>query len=214
MTKYENGRIYKLVCNVTGLVYVGSTVQPLHKRRYVHASHFRRWQEGRQNYITSCQIIENGDYDIVLIEEVKCETKEQLHRVERKWIEALDCVNRYVPTRTDTEYRQDNREDIMKRRQAMYENNKDVILARKRESYQRHREKRLTAMKEYNRTHEDLRKAYNQIRFICPCGSDVVRHDKAQHLKTKKHQEWEQKQSSTTSHINDDKTSPSTSSCS
>ena len=29
MEKYQKGKIYKIVCNKTGLVYIGSTIQPL-----------------------------------------------------------------------------------------------------------------------------------------------------------------------------------------
>lgn len=35
MNKYENGKIYRLVCNITGLNYYGSTCQPLHKRKWI-----------------------------------------------------------------------------------------------------------------------------------------------------------------------------------
>ena len=33
MPDYSKGKIYKIVCNVTGLVYVGSTCEPTLARR-------------------------------------------------------------------------------------------------------------------------------------------------------------------------------------
>ena len=38
--KYKNGKIYTIRCkNDDTLIYVGSTVQPLHKRFYEHKKH-------------------------------------------------------------------------------------------------------------------------------------------------------------------------------
>lgn len=104
MVEYKNGRIYKLVCNTTGLVYIGSTTRPLYKRKNSHLSHYNQWKKGNSTYITAFRIIENGDFDIVLIEQVECNTKEELHRAERRWIEQSDCVNKQVPTRDRKEY--------------------------------------------------------------------------------------------------------------
>ena len=63
MVNYENGKIYKLVCNKTGLVYVGSTCQRLLcKRLSGHVADYKRWGKGKFRYVTSFNIIENDDY--------------------------------------------------------------------------------------------------------------------------------------------------------
>jgi hypothetical protein len=65
--KYLKGKIYKVVCNITGEIYIGSTVLRLSQRLYVHKN---------CNQQTRCvEIIKRGDFDIVLIEEFPCENR-------------------------------------------------------------------------------------------------------------------------------------------
>ena len=107
---YQNGKIYRIVCNITGLQYIGSTTQALSKRLSYHKSHHKQWLKGTSNYITSFKIIESGNYDIVLIELYPCSCKSELERQERHHIETIVCVNKYIPCRTLKEYYTDNRE--------------------------------------------------------------------------------------------------------
>ena len=62
--------------------------------------------------MTSYQIFEQDDIDnvkIILIEELSCNNKTELQRQERHYIESRECVNKNRPTRTDKEYREDNK---------------------------------------------------------------------------------------------------------
>ena len=96
MPDYNNGKIYRIVCDITGETYYGSTTYKyLSSRLAKHRS------------TTTCkskQIIERGNYSIVLVEEYPCENKEQLNKRERYYIENNECVNKYIPTRTKSEY--------------------------------------------------------------------------------------------------------------
>ena len=114
MKDYSKAKIYKIICNVSGLVYVGSTCEPTLARRLAkHVGNYKIWlKNNNYSYTTSYKIIEGNDYDIVLIEEVQCETKDQLHARERYHIENLVCVNRYKPTRTSNEYKKEYAEEI------------------------------------------------------------------------------------------------------
>lgn len=128
MPNYSNGKIYKIVDNTTGKIYIGSTTQPLAKRLAEHKRHYHQVKnKTRLNKTTSSAIFENGDYDIVLIEECNCETKEQLHRIEREYIESLECVNRCIPLRTKQEYQQDNRERLIAYLKQYYQKNKEEM---------------------------------------------------------------------------------------
>ena len=80
---YQNGKIYRIVCNKTGLQYVGSTTQPLCKRLSYHRRGYTHWSKTKTNYTWSYKVLENSDYDIVLIENYKCDTKEELYKRER-----------------------------------------------------------------------------------------------------------------------------------
>ena len=101
---YQLGKIYKIVCNVTGLCYIGSTKQRLLCQRLSqHRGSYKSWKKTNKHFMTSFKVIENDNYEIVLMEEYPCETKDQLHSRERYWIEQTDCVNKCIPTRAHLE---------------------------------------------------------------------------------------------------------------
>ena len=99
------GKIYRIVCNITGEVYIGSTDRlDLDIRLAEHISHSDR-------EVISKQIIERGNYRIELIEEVICKTKEDLLWRERYWIERLsNVVNKGRPVITKQESKSYHRE--------------------------------------------------------------------------------------------------------
>ena len=54
MVNYEHGKIYKKVCNETGLIYIGSTAQKfLSTRLGGHEANYKQYLNGNFNYITS-----------------------------------------------------------------------------------------------------------------------------------------------------------------
>jgi hypothetical protein len=94
MPDYSNGKIYKIVCNITGDVYVGSTCEPILARRLAgHVKSYKCWLNGKGNNMTSYKIIATGNYDIVLIELFPCNTKDQLHARESHYTQTIQCVN-------------------------------------------------------------------------------------------------------------------------
>ena len=95
MPDYQKWKIYKISCNITGLTYYGSTIQPLSVRMGCHK---------RMSGCSSKQIIMGGDYDYSLVEDCPCGNKEQLHCRERFDIENNECVNKTIPGRTLKEY--------------------------------------------------------------------------------------------------------------
>ena len=90
-----------------------------------HRSFYKQFGIGKSNYLTSFQIIEQGNYDIVLVENCPCESKEELHKRERYFIEYLDCINNNIPTRTKYEYYQDNKDATVEYKKNWYQDNKD-----------------------------------------------------------------------------------------
>lgn len=129
MVNFQLGKIYKIVCNETGLIYIGSTCEPtLAKRLTKHKANYKRWLDGKkQNYTTSFKIFEKNNCDIVLIKDFPCERKEQLHAEERIYIETINCVNKNIPLRTKAEYRQDNEVDIKAYKKKYRKENADAI---------------------------------------------------------------------------------------
>jgi hypothetical protein len=110
---YNNSKIYKIVCNVTGLVYIGSTCQStLATRLSEHRRKYKLFLNQKYTFVTSFKVLENNNYDIILIEQYPCNSKQELHKKERFYIESIKCVNKYIPNRTIKEYYNDNREKI------------------------------------------------------------------------------------------------------
>ena len=98
-------KIYKLIDNTNGNVYVGSTKQKyLSSRLGTHRQDYKKAMNGKRHHLTSSQIIKNGDYKIQLIEETDDETRE------RYWILNTECVNKNIPGRTPKEWAEDNKE--------------------------------------------------------------------------------------------------------
>lgn len=131
MPKYQNGKIYRIVDNTCDQQYIGSTTLKLAQRLAQHVQDHKKWQNGEKNYYTSFKIIGNSDYDIILIENCPCDSKEELIKRERHFIETTECVNKVIPGRSKQEsdhaYYEDNK-DIIKGKQLLYrEENKQRI---------------------------------------------------------------------------------------
>jgi hypothetical protein len=155
MPDYKQGKIYKIVCNVTGSVYIGSTIQSLSMRLAGHRKDYKSFKEGKSTYVTSYQIIEQGNYDIVLIENCPCESKDELHRRERHFIESLKCVNKQLPTRTKKEYRLDNKDAIKENSNRYRQNNKDAIKERTHQYQLDNRDMLIEKSKQYYQANKD-----------------------------------------------------------
>jgi len=84
MVNYQLGKIYKIVDNTNGNVYIGSTCEPTLARRLAgHIGNYKKYLNGKYHYVTSFKILENNNYDMVLIEKFPCDSKEELHARER-----------------------------------------------------------------------------------------------------------------------------------
>jgi len=168
MPNYSKSKIYKIVCNITGLIYIGSTSQTLTRRIQDHKKNYKRYLNEKYNFTSSFKIIENNNYDIILVEDFPCERKEQLHARERYWIENTECVNMFIPTRTYKEWYQDNKAKIKEKkkeyhkayalkykekRKEINEKNKEKI----KEQAKKYREENKEKIKEY---HKEYHKAY------------------------------------------------------
>ena len=84
---YSNGKIYKIVCNKTGLVYIGSTCKTLDERLKEHEydmEHFintKKYKPDKLKKVIFCSsffVLLNKDYKIELIENYPCASKLEL----------------------------------------------------------------------------------------------------------------------------------------
>jgi len=190
MVNYQNGKIYKLVNNVDDEIYVGSTCNPLRVRKGGH----KRDSKTRPNYKVYKHLNEVGweNVEIILIENYACESKDELHRRERHWIDTLKpSLNKVIPTRTKKEWREENREVILKKKKEYRKSNKEVILQKQKEYAKANKEYCQNYKKEYNQKNKEAISKKQRIKSMCDCGKTLTKISIPRHKKSKNHLFWE-----------------------
>jgi hypothetical protein len=132
MSDYSKAKIYILFAfkpDGTKLTFYGSTIQNL---RVSLASHVRNCKQNIKN-TTSKQIIELGNYEIMLIEEFPCKSIEELHARKQFYIINNECVNKVIPSRTPQEYKEQNVDKIALKNKKYNEKKKNEIIEKKNE---------------------------------------------------------------------------------
>ena len=157
MVDYKNGKIYKIVCNTTGLVYIGSTCETtLAHRLAKHKSSYNSYINGKQDFITAYKILEYGSYEIVLLELYPCNTKDELHARERFHIENInDCVNKVIPTRTHIEWVKNNKNHVNEYQRQYYEQNKDILKMKVNKYYEKNSDLIKLKRRKYREEHKN-----------------------------------------------------------
>jgi hypothetical protein len=86
MPNYQNGRIYRITCNVTGEDYISSTTLPLRQRLAQHRQEYKQCMKGtNKHYSLLHKVMDGNDFDITLLEAYPCNSKEELHTRSRYW---------------------------------------------------------------------------------------------------------------------------------
>ena len=151
MVNYQQAKIYKIECNITGKIYISSTCKKtLAERMSQHRASYKRYLNGTFHYVSSFDILANNDYDIVLVESYPCDSKDQLYSRERYWTKELDCINRCknqglmielgkkeYHKEYNKEYREINKDKINEKNKEYYDNNKEHF----KEYYVNHKDK-------------------------------------------------------------------------
>ena len=137
MINYNDSMIYKLCCRNTVIkdIYIGSTTN-FTRRKCAHKSQCNN-PNSKLNHLKVYQFIrEHGgweNWDMVLVEAVSCETKLELHKIERQHIEQNNStLNGSLPSRSHKEYYQNNKD----KRKEYKEKNKEKIKQKSKEYYQ------------------------------------------------------------------------------
>ena len=164
------GLIYKIICNVTNNIYIGSTTKKLNIRMSKH-----KYDCKTNKGCRSKEIIKNNDFKVETIEEIEFDNKIELHEREKFYIINNICVNKVIPNRTNKEYRENNKNKINEYAKEYRENNKNKIKENKKQYYFHNKDK--------------IKKNKNE-KFNCPCGGCYTYANKSQHNKTKLHIEY------------------------
>jgi hypothetical protein len=118
MPDYQNGKIYKLIDNTNGKIYIGSTTQSLARRKTKHVTDSKNYgkiENGKVIKYSSHSIIENGNFNIILLESFPCNNKDELRMREQEYIDKLDCINSQRAYRTEEQKKEDNKKCCEKR---------------------------------------------------------------------------------------------------
>ena len=154
------GFIYKLAHNDTEIkeIYIGSTSN-LKRRKYQHKRNCITEANKSYNLNVYQFIRSNGgfvNWNIFQIEEVKYNTKYELHARERYHIELLNpALNKSIPTRTKEEWYIDNKEEILEQRKQYHNDNKAIILERAKKYYNDNKKTILKKVNQYRNNHKE-----------------------------------------------------------
>ena len=167
--KYANSVIYKIVCldpTITDL-YVGSTTNPTRRKNAHKTVCNNPWNKNHNLYVYRF-IRDNGGFDnwqFVVIRRYKnIETKEQLLKKERKYVDKLKpTLNKQVPMQTSKESC--------------------------RAYYRKNRETLIDAMKQYDTEHKEQLKAKWGQKIECECGITYTLRHKNRHRNTQRHKQ-------------------------
>ena len=189
---YSKTIIYKIVCKDLNIIdlYVGSTTD--FKRR--KCEHKRRCNpENKKSHYKVYQMMRNNggwdNWDMLEVEKYPCDDGNESRTRERYWLENLEAtLNKVIPSRTKLEYRKDNIESIKKRDRNHYYNNIEEKTLYGKEYYEKNKELKQLKQRQYFENNKEaiLQKEKENI-FICCCGSEIRKSDKAKHLRTTKH---------------------------
>ena len=160
MGDYLNGKIYKIGCNITGEIYIGSTIQSLEDRLSQHirdASYYK---------YSSKQIIDRNAYYIEQLESYPCNSQFELRRKEGEYQKTFKCVNKIIAGRTPSEYDYDNREKISEYKKVY---NKGPYY------------------KQYRIINAEMIKERHSGKVTCECGCEITYGHIARHRLTKNH---------------------------
>ena len=170
MVNYNQSIIYKLCCRDVDIteIYVGSTTN-FYRRKSQHKRTSNDTNNKSYNMYVYQFIRENGDwsnFDMVIVEEFSATDKNDLHKRERHWIETLKAtLNKVIPTRTDADYYQANKETILEKNKNYRQLNSDKIKEQNKQYYQNNRETVLENVKHYREENKDKVKECDKKKY-------------------------------------------------
>jgi len=182
---YTKTIFYRIVCNDLNIkdCYIGHTTNFI-KRKQQHKLNTNDKTKKHYNYNIYKFIRDNGGWDnwsMIMIEEKQCENKLDALRQERIFMEEYKAtLNHQIPSRTEKEWRKDNKNKILKYK----EDNKDKI----KEQRKIYRENNKGKIKQYREDNKDKIKNHRHQLIFCDCCKiNIIKGNISIHYKTMKH---------------------------
>jgi len=176
MNSYAKTKIYKIISSNTDKYYIGSTKEHYLSSRLKNHRHDAKIKKG----ITSSEIINAGDYKIVLIENYPCNSIEEQKQREQYYLDLYKDDENLVNKLNANGRNKEKKKECDKRN---YINNK--------QTYIDYRENHKEEIKIQRKNHYEKNKANiletRKIQIECPnCGCMTRKSDISRHKKTKK----------------------------
>ena len=170
---YKDGKIYCVRNTITDDIYIGSSCEKYLSKRWVKHKSKAQTNDKDSNMLLYQKMRELGvgNFYIELIENYPCESNDELRAREGHYIRKMATLNKRVETRTDKEWREDNKEYIQDWRKQYYQENKteidekakkyaeenpDKVKQQKKDYYERNKEQIKEYGKEYRKENEEL----------------------------------------------------------
>ena len=171
--KFQQGKNYKLINTVDDTYYIGSTAKKyLNNRLYDH-----KYTANNELFRTNSNLYEHmrkigaDKFDIELIEEYHCHSRQELWQREEFFINLLknepNCLNMRRAFVSNEEnykkkYYDQHKEEIKERKKQYYEQNKEELNEQRKQYYDQHKEEILNKQKHYNEQHKQEKKEYKK----------------------------------------------------
>jgi len=201
--KYPNALIYRIVCNETGEVYIGSTVGTLEQRMCVHRTGAKRYNTWVANgsvgkrpdgaHCCSLHILNRGNYEYFEIQPYPCNTKPELYLREgdiqikyKKELGAL-CINICI---AGAHARAGGKVEYNKQyNKQYYKNNAEKLREQSKQYYKENADTICEYTKQYNQKNATKIAARKKVKHDCAvCGAEYTHGHKARHFKSQMHQ--------------------------
>ena len=170
---FQNGKIYKISNDFNDSIYIGSTCDTLDKRMIRHKLDKQKHPERLLYKLMND--IGFPRFRIELLENFPCSDKYELLQKEASYIRQCDkqnLLNMEIPNRTYKEWYNDNKEHKKNLSHEYYEKNKEVVLEK---------------IKEYKEINKESIKIRRSEKYICECGSTILKDTLARHKRCQKH---------------------------
>ena len=196
---YSQCQIYKLIIN-DDCYYIGTTTQSLHQRKNNHMMEFL-WTKPCseiENYVKSLGIEINREnldklFKIELLQNFECQNKKEMLAKKDEHLKKYQGDKKCLNNETFIRKIKQEKENLLKRREKErkdYHENKEKYQEIKKKYRETHKEKiQEKSKKYYDENKEKIAEKHNE-KINCPCGSIIIRNQKARHEQTEKHQEW------------------------
>lgn len=187
---YSKALIYKLVCKDPTIpdLYVGSTTNKK-QRKSQHKHHCNNESSVNYNFYVYQVIRDHGGWDnweMILIEYYPCHSELELLQRERYWREHLNATLNTIQNmgllkelgqvNYSKHYYDSNKKQIRIKQKVKYETHKSTIIAQQGKYYCKNKAKVLL---------------HAGTKHKCECGCDYTQANKSRHMKTAKHQDYE-----------------------